>query len=75
MKKDALKFMKDLARNNLYFKGFPNDGSSTIAEMTEELKTFFAKFGEVKSLKLMQRTVEVEGATRDELLGFGYVSF
>jgi RNA recognition motif-containing protein len=43
--------------------------------LTEELKSFFAKFGEVKSLKLMTRTVEVEGATRDELLGFGYVSF
>lgn len=43
--------------------------------MTEELKTFFAKFGEVKSLKLMSRTVEVEGATHNELLGFGYVSY
>lgn len=74
--KDTLKFMKDLARNNLYFKGFPtNDEGTSIADLTTELKTFFEKFGEVKSLKLMQRSVEVEGATKDELLGFGYVSF
>lgn len=26
LKKGTLKFMKDLARNNLYFKGFPTDG-------------------------------------------------
>lgn len=67
--------MKDLARNNLYFKGFPTDGDTSIEELSQELKTFFEKFGEVKSLKLMQRTVETEGVSREELLGFGYVSF
>lgn len=53
LKKDTLKFMKDIARNNLYFKGFPTDGATSIEELTQEMKTFFEKFGEVKSLKLM----------------------
>ncbi len=75
LRKDTLKFMKDLARNNLYFKGFPIDGVTQIPDLTEELKGFFAKFGEVKSLKLMQHTVKVSDASRDELLGFGFVSF
>jgi RNA recognition motif-containing protein len=65
LKKDTLKFMKDLARNNLYFKGFPTDGLTSIEDLSQELKTFFEKFGEVKSLKLMSRTINVDGESRE----------
>ena len=67
--------MRQVARQNLYFKGFPVDGSCSSEDMTEELKQYFAKFGEVKNLELMQSKDEVNGVTREELLGFGYVSF
>ena len=70
---EMLKSMRQVARQNLYFKGFPVDESAD--DLSEELKIYFGKFGEVKNLKLMQRTVEVEGASREEMLGFGYVSF
>jgi len=63
LKKDTLKYMKDLARNNLYFKGFPTDGVTSIENLSQELKTFFEKFGEVKSLKLMQKNVVSEGVS------------
>jgi hypothetical protein len=53
LKKATLKYMKDLARFNLYFKGFPTDGTLSIEDLSQELKTFFSKFGDVKSLKLM----------------------
>jgi len=65
--------MKDLARNNLYFKGFPVD--SEIPDLTQELKMFFEKFGEVKSIKLMSRNVDVNGVSQERLIGFGFVSF
>lgn len=71
----TLRFMKDLARQNLYFKGFPVDGSCSIQELTKELEEYFAKFGPLQTLKLMSRTVEVEGVQKEELLGFGYVSY
>lgn len=67
--------MKELARQNLYFKGFPVDGSTSIEDLSKELETHFAKCGDIKTLKLMSRTVEVEGTKHEELLGFGYVSF
>lgn len=69
--------MRDLARNNLYFKGFPCDGSMTVQDLTTELRTFFEKFGEVKTLKLPTRIVASDGgiAQRESLLGFGFVSF
>lgn len=72
---DMLKSMRQVAKSNLYFKGFPCDGSATIEELQTELKTYFESFGEVKNLKVMTRSVTVEGLTREELLGFGYVSF
>ena len=65
--------MKDLARNNLYFKGFPVD--SEIPGLTQELKMFFEKFGEVKSIKLMSRNVDFNGVSQERLIGFGFVSF
>lgn len=71
----TLRFMKELARQNLYFKGFPVDGSCSIQELTKELEEYFAKFGPLQTLKLMSRTVEVEGVKKEELLGFGYVSY
>lgn len=59
LKRSTLKFMKELARNNLYFRGFPVDGS--VEELTTQMKGFFEKFGDVKSLKLMSKAVKVEG--------------
>ena len=53
--------MRDLARNNLYFKGFPCDDSMTVNDLTTELRAFFEKFGEVKTLKLPTRTVTSDG--------------
>jgi hypothetical protein len=49
--------MKEIARQNLYFKGFPVDGTSTVDELTKDLETHFSKFGEIKTLKLMSRTL------------------
>ena len=70
---EMLKSMRQVARQNLYFKGFPVDGSQNAEMLTDELKQYFAKFGEVKNLKLIQR--REDGSTKEELLGFGYVSF
>lgn len=58
LKRSTLKFMKELARNNLYFRGFPVDGA--VDEVTAEMRAFFEKFGEVKSLKLMTKAVDGE---------------
>lgn len=52
--------MRELARNNLYFKGFPTSGESAD-QMTEELREYFSKFGEIKSLRICTKTVLVEG--------------
>jgi RNA recognition motif-containing protein len=43
--------------------------------LTKELEEYFGKFGPLQTLKLMSRTVDVEGEKKEELLGFGYVSF
>lgn len=67
--------MRDLARNNLYFKGFPCEGTMTIEDLTTEISTFFEKFGEVKTLKLPTRKTVVEGIEHQVLIGFGFVSF
>lgn len=53
----TLRFMKEIARQNLYFKGFPVDGTSTVDELTKDLETHFSKYGEIKTLKLMSRTL------------------
>jgi RNA recognition motif-containing protein len=71
----TLRFMKDIARQNLYFKGFPVDGNTSIEDLSKELEAHFSKCGEIKTLKLMSRTIEVEGVEHEELLGFGFVSF
>jgi hypothetical protein len=47
--------MKQMARQNLYFKGFPVDAANTsekVEQLEVELKEFFTKFGDVKNLKL-----------------------
>ena len=48
--------MRDLSRNNLYFKGFPCN-SENEDNLSTELRAFFEKFGEVKTLKLPTKTV------------------
>ena len=67
--------MKEIARQNLYFKGFPVDRNTSVEELTKDLEAHFSKHGEIKTLKLMSRTVEADGVEHEELLGFGYVSF
>jgi RNA recognition motif-containing protein len=42
-----------MIKYNLYFKNVPLDSTE------EELKEFFSLFGEIKSLKLMRKKVEV----------------
>lgn len=51
-----------MARQNLFFRGF-QIGANT----EEELRAYFGQFGEIKSLRI----VEKEGSS----LGRGYVSF
>lgn len=75
LRKEHIKTMRDLARNNLYFKGFPCDYSTSVADLEIELRAFFEKFGEVKTLRLMHKPVSDQGVQREKLFGFGFVSF
>lgn len=50
----TLKFKKQMARQNLYFRGFPIDSSVSVKDTEQELVEFFKSFGEVTNLKLMQ---------------------
>ena len=50
----TLKFKKKMARQNLYFRGFPIDPSVSVKETEVELVEFFKSFGTVTNLKLMQ---------------------
>ena len=43
-----------MARQNLYFRGFPIDPSVSVKETEVELVEFFKSFGTVTNLKLMQ---------------------
>lgn len=63
---EMLKTMKQISRQNLYFKGFPTHDQN-VENLEQELKVYFSNYGELKNLKLMQRD--------EKLLGFGYVSF
>ena len=65
--------MRELARINLYFKGFPTDDGASIPDLNAELKTFFARFGEVKTLSLPAKNNK--DGSQQQLLGFGFVSF
>lgn len=47
------KFRNSMIKYNLYFKNVPLESTE------EELKEFFSLFGEIKSLKLMRKKVEV----------------
>ena len=49
----TLRFKKQMARQNLYFRGFPVDSSVSIESTEKELVEFFTTFGEVANLKLM----------------------
>ena len=42
-----------MARQNLYFRGFPVDTAVSRESTEKELKEFFATFGEVSNVKLM----------------------
>ena len=42
-----------MARQNLYFRGFPIDAGVSIKDTENELKEFFSSFGEVSNIKLM----------------------
>lgn len=76
LRKDTIRFVRELARNNLYFKGFPASADDSVEEMTEELRQYFSKFGDIKSLKLPTKTVvSDDGQSHERLLGFGFVSY
>lgn len=75
LRKEHLKAMRDLARNNLYFKGFPCDDCSSVEDLQNELKNFFEKFGEVKTLRVMHKRVAQDEEVKEKLFGFGFVSF
>jgi len=64
----------------LYFKGFDVDEATTvekIEELESELRVYFAKFGEVKNLKLVRKPEQLQkdAITESLLIGFGFVSF
>lgn len=76
----TLKFKKQMARQNLYFRGFPVDSSVSVTDTEEELKKFFETFGEVSNLKLMlaKKPVSKEEAhatVPHQMLGFGFVCY
>ena len=72
----TLKFKKQMARQNLYFRGFPVDPSVTSEETQKELTDFFKTFGEVSNLRLMiAKKASASEAHGDALLGFGFVCF
>jgi len=64
----------------LYFKGFDVDEATTVEKIEElegELRVYFAKFGEVKNLKLVRKPEQLQkdAITESLLIGFGFVSF
>jgi len=50
----TLKYKKQMARQNLYFRGFPIDPTVSVKDTETELVEFFKSFGTVTNLKLMQ---------------------
>ncbi len=59
---EMLKTMKQISRQNLYFKGFPTHDQN-VENLEQELKVYFANYGELKNLKLIQRDEEVHSQT------------
>ena len=49
----TLKFKKQMARQNLYFRGFPVDTSVSVQSTEKELLDFFSTFGDVSNIRLM----------------------
>ena len=49
----TMKFKRQMARQNIYFRGFPMSKDTSIEHSEKELKIFFTQFGEVTSIKLM----------------------
>jgi len=70
----TLRFKKQMARQNLYFRGFPVDSSVSIESTEKELVEFFTTFGEVANLKLMV-TKRIDSSSTDSMLGFGFVCY
>ena len=74
----ALKFKKQMARHNLYFRGFPLDPAESIETTEKDLFKFFSTYGEVMNVKLMKNKslqAETELKSGEHLLGFGFVCF
>jgi len=55
-----------MARQNLYFRGFPVDSSVSKADTETELRDFFSTFGDVSNIKLM---LAKKPASSDEASG------
>ena len=70
-----------MARQNLYFRGFPVDSAVSVKDTERELNEFFSTFGEVNNIKLMlakkpqtaERAPDASGS--DGMLGFGFVCY
>lgn len=74
----ALKYKKQMARHNLYFRGFPLDPAVSVEDTEKELFKFFSTFGDVMNVKLMKNRKlgeEPEQKSSEHLLGFGFVCF
>lgn len=77
------KFKRQMARQNIYFRGFPMSPDTDIEETQKELAQFFGSFGEVTNVKLMKARKLVKKEDSEEgkvegdekLLGFGFVCF
>lgn len=70
LKLKTLRFKRTMAKHNLYFRGFQM--KDDIDALKQELKDYFAQFGEVNNLHLMTKKDKED---EDKLVGFGFVSF
>ena len=61
----TLKFKKQMARQNLYFRGFPVDPTVSVQDTESELAEFFKIFGDVTNVKLMRGKRTSAGSGED----------
>jgi RNA recognition motif-containing protein len=75
LRKESMRYLRDLTKFNIYFRGFPTGPDETLEGLTAELTQYFSAFGEIRSIKLMTKTTLVESEKVEKILGFGFVSF
>jgi polyadenylate-binding protein len=71
IQKASEKFKLSMRKYNLYFKNLPQGTTD------EELRTYFGRFGEIKSLTQMREKLSnpSDEAAQGRSLGFGFVCF